>query len=109
VEHDKPPDAEGDPSMNEVEVVVVIVVVIVVMEAESWVDDSSTHDSAVDCCSCDCGGDCGGSYALEPFESATTVATTLSAIPELSSFLESSTLTPFSTPLKIFLALIHPF
>jgi len=46
VEHDKPPDAEGDPSMNEVEVVVVIVVVIVVMEAESWVDDSSTHDSA---------------------------------------------------------------
>jgi hypothetical protein len=86
VEHDKPPDAEGDPSMNEVEVVVVIVVVIVVMEAES---------------------DAMGA-ALEPSESAAAVATALSAIPELSSFLESSTLTPFSTPLKIFLALIHP-
>jgi hypothetical protein len=59
VEHDKPPDAEGDPSMNEVEVVVVIVVVIMVMEAES---------------------DAMGA-ALEPFESAIAVATTLSAIP----------------------------
>jgi hypothetical protein len=86
VEHDKPPDAEGDPSMNEVEIVVVIVVVIVVMEAES---------------------DAIGA-ALEPSEFATAVATALSAIPELFSFLESSTLTPFSTPLKIFLALIHP-
>jgi hypothetical protein len=72
--------------MNEVEVVVVIVVVIVVMEAES---------------------DAMGA-ALEPSESAAAVATPLSTIPELSSFLESSTLTPFSTPLKIFLALIHP-
>jgi hypothetical protein len=86
VEHDKPLDAKGDPSMNEVEVVVVIVVVIVVMEAES---------------------DAMGA-ALEPSESAAAVATALSAIPESSSFLESSALTPFSTPLKIFLALIHP-
>jgi hypothetical protein len=72
--------------MNEVEVVVVIVVVIVVMEAES---------------------DAMGA-ALEPSRSVATVATALSAILELSSFLKSSTLTPFSTPLKIFLALIHP-
>jgi len=86
MEHDKPPDAEGDPSMNEVEVVVVIMVVIVVMEAEF---------------------DAMGA-ALEPSESAAAIATTLSAIPKLSSFLESSTLTPFFTPLKIFLALIHP-
>jgi hypothetical protein len=86
VEHDKPPDAEGDPSMNEVKVVVVIVVVIVVMEGKS---------------------DAMGA-ALEPSKSVIVVATTLSTIPELSSFLESSTLTPFSTPLKIFLALIHP-
>jgi hypothetical protein len=86
VEHDKPPDAEGDPSMNEVEAIVVIVVVIVVMEAEF---------------------DAMGA-ALEPSESTAAVATALSAIPELSSFLESSTLTPFSTPLKFFLALIHP-
>jgi hypothetical protein len=86
VEHDKPPDAEGDPSMNEVEAIVVIVVVIVVMEAEF---------------------DAMGA-ALEPFESMVAIATALSAIPELSSFLESSTLTPFSTPLKFFLALIHP-
>ncbi len=69
--------------MNEVEVVVVIVVVIVVMEAES---------------------DAMG-VALEPSEYAAAITTALSAIPELSSFLESSTLTPFSTPLKIFLAL----
>jgi len=88
MEHDKPLDAEGDPSMNEVEVVVVIVVVIVVvvMEAESDVMGA----------------------ALEPSESAVAVTTALFAIPELFSFLESSTLTPFSTPLKIFLALIHP-
>jgi len=86
MEHDKPPDAEGDPSMNEVEVVVVIVVVIVVMEAES---------------------DAMG-VTLEPSESVAAVATALYTIPELSSFLKSSTLTPFSTPLKIFLALIHP-